>query len=72
MLRPVSGAECARALLDAGFQIQLLGPDYVVAKMHGASLVRVPLVDELNPVQIATILGLTGLTPERFASLLDP
>jgi hypothetical protein len=38
--------------------------------LHGAPVVRVPLVDELNAVQMTGILGLTGLSAEEFVRLL--
>jgi hypothetical protein len=70
MLPKVSGTQCARALLRAGFQLELHDPDHVMVMRHGAPVVRVPVVDELNPVQMATILGLTGLTAEELATIL--
>jgi tetratricopeptide (TPR) repeat protein len=60
MLPTVSGAQCVRALKLAGFQVDLHGPDHVMAKLHGVPIVRVPLVDELSSAQMATILGLTS------------
>jgi hypothetical protein len=71
MLPNVSGAQCVRALQRAGFDLELHGPDYVMAKLHGVPIVRVPLVDELTPAQITTILGLTGITPDQLTRLLQ-
>jgi hypothetical protein len=70
VLPSVSGTQCAYALQQAGFQLELHDPDHILVRLHGAPVVRVPLVDELKPVQMAGILRLTGLSAEEFVGLL--
>jgi hypothetical protein len=67
----VSGPECVRALHRAGFDVALSDADHTLIQLHGAPIVRVPLVDKLRPGQLVAILRLTGLTPSRFALLLE-
>jgi hypothetical protein len=61
----VSGAECAWALYRAGFDVTLHGPDHVLAKRSGVPVALVPLVEWVRPLELITILRMTGVTPEQ-------
>jgi hypothetical protein len=67
----VSGDDCVRAFLRAGYDVEFADPDHVVASRHGVPVVRIPLLDRLRPGQLLTVLRLSGLTPARFATLVE-
>lgn len=69
-LPPASGAECARALRRAGFQVELDGPDHVSVKRDGVMLVRVPLVEKLAPGLLVAILKTVGVSAAAFTAYL--
>jgi predicted RNA binding protein YcfA (HicA-like mRNA interferase family) len=66
----VSGAECARALERAGFDVEPHGSQHVIVKRQGVFVTVVPLVEQLPPDQLMVILRLTGLTLGEFVQYL--
>jgi hypothetical protein len=66
----VSAGDCARVLRRAGFDLELAGPDALLVRCSGVRIARVPLVNQLGPVQLRTILQMTGMTPSMFARYL--
>ena len=67
----VSGAQCARALARAGFEVSLDGPDRVVVRRCGVPLLNVPMVDRVRPAIMVAIARTAGLTAEQFMELLE-
>ena len=69
-VRSISGERCVEALERAGFAVQHRG-DGITVLGRGYRAVVVPMLDELQPASLNTVLNAAGICYGDFVLLLE-